>query len=186
MANDDQNPWKWAQTALNAASFVNQFFNTDVQSVANIKDKELSALIKSADASDVQVKRVQDGTRALNRKWNNQARIGAMLHGLVRRGLGHVLTQRTQDSQTAKQYAKLLTKSSELSHKTTTTIEKMYHGTAKVIEGSTQDLELAKAEIDDKHETTRQIAGTRSTERRTSYRERAQLRLAKSKRPWRN
>ncbi len=185
MSNNNQE-WKWGQVANNALTLVNQFFNADVQNLAQVKDKDVQKLLKDADHSDIQTKRVQDGVRAITRKWANQAQVGGMLHGLVRKGLTHVLTQRRQEATTAKEYAKLITATSVTSAQTTTAIERTYHKGAKQIEKSNKSLDRAKADIDARYEATEETANTAATTRRLGYRDRAQKRLAANSRPWRN
>ena len=178
--------WKWGQSSNNAFTLVGSFFGVIPKNLANIKDADAKKLIQQADASDIQVKRTQDGVNAIKRTWRNQSRVGAMIHGLVRTGLNHVLTQRKQESTTTKEYAKLVTSSSVLSVNTGTAVEKTYHKGAKQIDQSGKDLTRFKGEIDEQFQTIDATATEQSNQRRVGYRDRAQKRLASSQRPWRN
>jgi len=181
----DQN-WKWGQSSANAFQLVGQFFGVVPKNLAAIKDADAKKLIQQADASDIQVKRTQDGVNAVKRTWRNQSRIGAMIHGLVRTGLGHVLTQRKQEATTTKEYAKLVTSTSVLSTRTGTAVEKTYHKGAKQIDKAGKDLNRFKGEVDEQFQVIEATATEQSNQRRVGYRDRAQKRLASSQRPWRN
>jgi hypothetical protein len=87
--------WKWAQSSNNAMQLVGQFFGFgSPQTIKDVKDTQVQTALKNADASDIQVKRVQDYTNATKRQWKNQTRIGAMIHGLVRNGMQMIKQQR--------------------------------------------------------------------------------------------
>lgn len=180
------NNWKWGQSSQNAFQLVGQFFGLVPKDLVNIKDSEATKYLKAADASDTQVKRVQDTTNAVKRIWKNQSKIGAMLHGLARHGMGHILTQRRQEATTTKEYAKLVTSTSVLSAQTTTAIEKTYHKGAKQIEKSNKDLTRYRDELNDQYQTIDATAETQSQQRRVGYRDRVQKRLAANSKPWRN
>lgn len=178
--------WKWGQSSQNAFGLVGQFFSFTPKSIVETKDADAKKALKEADASDVQVKRVQDTVNATRRKWKNQARIGAMIHGLVRNGMDIVLQQRRQESTTSKQYAKLITDTSVLSAKTQTAVEKTYYKGEKQIRNAGTQLRLAKEELDSQYQTIEGTQVEQSQQRRVGYRERAQKRLAANSRPWRN
>jgi hypothetical protein len=187
MAKDKQNQnWKWGQSSANAFTLVGQIFGVTPKNLSTIKDGDAKKLIQQADASDIQVKRTQDGVNAVKRTWRNQSRMGAMIHGLVRTGLTHILTQRKQEATTTKEYAKLVTSSSVLSAKTGTAVEKTYHKGAKQIDKAGKDLTRFKGEIDEQFQVIDATATEQSNQRRVGYRDRAQKRLASSQRPWRN
>lgn len=184
--NQQENNWKWGQSSANAFTLVGQIFGVTPKNLASIKDGDTKKLIQQADASDIQVKRTQDGVNAVKRTWRNQSRIGAMIHGLVRTGLTHILTQRKQEATTTKEYAKLVTSSSVLSAKTGTEVEKTYHKGARQIEKTGKDLTRFKGEVDEQFQVIDATATEQSSQRRISYRDRAQKRLASNQRPWRN
>lgn len=180
------NNWKWGQSSQNAFQVVGQFFNFSPKNIVQANDAQAKKALKDADASDTQVKRVQDIVQATKRTWRNQARISGMIHGLVRTGLGHILTGRRQEATTTKEYAKLVTSTSVLSAQTTTAIEKTYHKGAKQIEKSGKDLTRYRDELNDQYQTIDATAEQQSQQRRVGYRERVQKRLAANSRPWRN
>lgn len=187
MANKDKNQdWKWGQSSQNAFKSIGQFLNIDPKGIAQVNNAQAKSVLKLADNSDVQVKRTQDVTNAYKKLWRNQSKIGAMIHGLVRTGMQHVIGQRRQEAATTKEYAKLVTDTSVLSAKTRTAVEKTHHKGAKQIQQATTQLELAKGEIDEQYQTIETTAQQQSQQRRVGYRDRAQKRLASSQRPWRN
>ena len=120
------NSWKWGQSSANAFNLVGQFFGVVPKDLVNITDEKTKKLLQNADASDTQVKRTQDAVQATKKLWKNQSKIGAMIHGLIRTGMTHILTQRRQESTTTKEYAKLITSTSVLSTRTNTAVEKTY------------------------------------------------------------
>jgi hypothetical protein len=179
--------WKWSQSSNNAMQLVGQFFGFgSPQSIKDVKDSEVQKALKNADESVVQVKRVQDYTTATKRQWKNQTRIGAMIHGLVRNGMQMIKQQRIQESQTTKEYAKLITDTSVLSAKTNTAVEKTYARGEKQIQQTGKQLQLTKEELDEQYQVADTTAIQHSQQRRLSYRDRAQKRLAANSRPWRN
>jgi hypothetical protein len=179
--------WKWGQASTNAMQLVGQFFGLgSPQSIKDVKDSEVQKALKNADESTIQVKRVQDYTTATKRQWRNQTRIGAMSHGLVRNGMQMIKQQRIQESQTTKEYAKLITDTSVLSAKTNTAIEKTYARGEKQIQQTGKQLQLTKEELDEQYQVADEAAATQSQQRRIGYRDRAQKRLAANNRPWRN
>jgi hypothetical protein len=178
--------WKWGQSSANAFQLVGQFFGIVPKNLVNVKDEDAKKLIQQADASDIQVKRTQDVVQATKKIWRNQSRIGAMIPGLVRNGMQHVLTQRRQEATTTKEYAKLVTNTSVLSAKTGTAVEKTYHKGAKQIDKAGKDLNRFKGEVDEQFQTIEATATEQSNQRRIGYRDRAQKRLAANSRPWRN
>jgi hypothetical protein len=187
MAKTKNDVWKWSQSSNNAMQLVGQFFGFgSPQSIKDVKDNQVQSALKTADESSVQVKRVQDYTNATKRTWRNQTRIGAMVHGLVRNGMQMIKQQRIQESQTTKEYAKLITNTSVLSTKTNTAIEKTYTRGEKQIKQSGKQLQLAKEELDDQYQLAEQTAVQQSQQRRIGYRDRAQKRLAANSTPWRN
>ena len=179
--------WKWAQSSNKAMQLVGQFFGFgSPQTIKDVKDTQVQTALKNADASDIQVKRVQDYTNATKRQWKNQTRIGAMIHGLVRNGMQMIKQQRIQESQTTKQYAKLITDTSVLSAKTNTAIEKTYARGEKQIQQTGKQLQLTKEELDEQYQVADETALQQSQQRRLGYRDRAQKRLAANNRPWRS
>jgi hypothetical protein len=178
--------WQWGQSSENAFSLVGQFFGIAPKNLAATKDTEVTKLLQTADASDVQVKRTQDAVNAVKRVWKNQTRIGAMLHGLVRTGMQHILTSRKQEATTTKEYAKTITSTSVLSSKTRTAVEKTYLKGEKQIQQTGKQLQLAKEELDEQYQVADQAAVQQSQQRRIGYRDRAQKRLSANSRPWRN
>ena len=190
MANNKKtqssSPWEWGRSSENAFNLVGQFFGLSPKNLTVAKDTEVTKLLQQADASDVQVKRTQDAVQATKKIWKNQSRIGAMIHGLVRTGLGHILTQRRQEATTTKEYAKTITSTSVLSSKTRTAVEKTYLKGEKQIQQSGRQLQLAKEELDEQYQVADQTAVTQSQQRCIGYRDRAQKRLTANSRPWRN
>lgn len=178
--------WQWGQSSANAFNLVGQFFDMTLKNLATTKDTEVTKLLQNADASDVQVKRTQDAVNAVKRTWKNQTRIGAMIHGLVRTGMQHILTTRKQEATTTKEYAKTITSTSVLSSKTRTAVEKTYLKGEKQIQQTGKQLQLAKEELDEQYQVADQTAVQQSQQRRIGYRDRAQKRLAANNRPWRN
>jgi len=181
----DQN-WKWGQSSANAFQLVGQFFGVVPKNLVNLKDEDTKKLLQQADASDTQVKRTQDAVQATKKVWRNQSKIGAMIHGLVRNGMQHILTQRRQEATTTKEYAKLVTNTSVLSAKTNTAVQKTYLKGEKQIQQTGKQLQLSKDELDEQYQVADQTAVTQSQQRRIGYRDRAQKRLAANSRPWRN
>src|SRR4028119_211030 len=190
MANNKKtqssSPWEWGRSSENAFNLVGQFFGLSPKNLTSAKDTEVIKLLQQADASDVQVKRTQDAVQATKKIWKNQSRVAAMIHGLVRTGLGHILTQRRQEATTTKEYAKTITSTSVLSSKTRTAVEKAYMKGEKQIQQSGKQLQLAKEELDEQYQVADQAAVQQSQQRRIGYRDRAQKRLAANSRPWRN
>lgn len=180
------NNWKWGQSSQSAFGLVGQFFNFTPKNLVTTKDADAKKALKEADASDIQVKRVQDTVNATKRQWRNQAKIGAMIHGLVRSGMDLILQQRRQESTTTKQYAKLITDTSVLSAKTQTAVEKTYYKGEKQIRNAGVQLKLAKEELDSQYQTIESSQQQQSQQRRFGYRDRAQKRLEANSRPWRN
>jgi hypothetical protein len=178
--------WQWGQSSANAFNLVGQFFGIAPKNLSSVKDAEVTKLLQNADASDTQVKRTQDAVNAVKRTWRNQTRVGAMLHGLVRTGLQHILTTRKQEATTTKEYAKTITSTSVLSSKTRTAIEKTYARGEKQIQQSGKELQLAKEELNEQYQVADTTALQQSQQRRVGYRDRAQKRLAANSRPWRN
>jgi hypothetical protein len=190
MANNKKtqssSPWEWGRSSENAFNLVGQFFGIVPKNLAATKDAEVTKLLQNADASDIQVKRTQDAVNSVKRTWKNQTRIGAMLHGLVRTGLQHVLTTRKHEATTTKEYAKTITSTSVLSSKTRTAVEKTYLKGEKQIQQSGKQLQLAKEELDEQYQVADQTVVNQSQQRRLGYRDRAQKRLTANSRPWRN
>ena len=185
MTEQNQN-WKWAQSSTNAFNVVAGFFGVVPKNLVNIKDEEAKKLLQQADVSDIQVKRTQDVVSATKKVWRNQSKIGAMIHGLVRNGMQHILTQRRQEATTTKEYAKLVTNTSVLSAKTNTAVQKTYLKGEKQIQQAGKQLQLSKDELDEQYQVADQAAVNQSQQRRVSYRDRAQKRLTANSRPWRN
>ena len=178
--------WKWGQSSQNAFSLVGQFFGISPKDLATTKDSDVTKLLQNADASDVQVKRTQDAVNAVKRTWKNQTRVGAMLHGLVRTGMQHILTTRKQEATTTKEYAKAITSTSVLSSKTHTAVQKTYLKGEKQIQQTGKDLQRYQGELSDQYQVIDETANQQSQQRRIGYRERAQKRLTANSRPWRN
>lgn len=188
MANSKEKfgEWKWDKASGNALTLVSQFFGFNSQSIQNATDESTKAILQQADASDTQVKRVQDFARGQKKIWRNNLRIGATIHGLVRSGLGMILEQRRIESTTAKEYAKTITGTSVLDAKTKRAIETTYHKGSAQIKGAEEQLNLKKQEIDTQYSEDSQVRQTQSQQRLGGYRERAQKRLTANARPWRN
>ena len=184
--NQPSNPWKWGQSSASAFNLVGQFFNLVPKDLVSISDDKTKKLLQEADASDTQVKRTQDAVTATKKLWKNQSRIGAMVHGLIRTGMQHILTQRRQEATTTKEYAKLITNTSVLSTKTNTAVEKTYLKGEKEIQKSGKDLQRYQGDLNEQYEVADEAAVTQSQQRRVGYRDRAQKRLAANSRPWRN
>ncbi len=182
----NNNNWKWGQSSQNAFKLVGQFFGFNVEEIRKIKDSEVTKQLKEADASDIQVKRIQDFSNATKRRWKNSIKAGAMIHGLVRTGLSLMGQQQQQEATTTKEYAKQLTKTRILSAKTNTAVEKTYLKGAKEIEKTGKDLQRYQADINDQYQVIDQTAEQQSQQRRVGYRDRVQKRLAANSRPWRN
>jgi hypothetical protein len=109
-----------------------------------------------------------------------------MIHGLIRTGMTHILTQRRQEATTTKEYAKLITNTSVLSTKTNTAVEKTYLKGEKEIEKSGKELQRYQGDLNEQYQVADEAAVTQSQQRRVGYRDRAQKRLAANSRPWRN
>ena len=184
--NQSANPWKWGQSSSSAFNLVGQFFNLVPKDLVSISDDKTKKLLQEADASDTQVKRTQDAVTATKKLWKNQSRIGAMVHGLIRTGMQHILTQRRQEATTTKEYAKLITSTSVLSTKTNTAVEKTYLKGEKEIQKSGKDLQRYQGDLNEQYQVADEAAVTQSQQRRIGYRDRAQKRLAANSRPWRN
>jgi hypothetical protein len=180
------NQWKWGQSSKNAFQLVGGFFGFTPSKATKATDAETSKLLKAAEESDTQVKRTQDYVNALKRTWRNQIKTGAMIHGLVRTGLGLLGQQQQQEATTTKEYAKQITNTRVLSAKTQTQVEKTYLKGAKQIEKAGKQLSLAKEEINDQYQVADEQAIQASQQRRLGYREKAQKRLQSQQRPWRN
>jgi hypothetical protein len=180
------NPWKWGKSSTNAFNLVGQFFGLVPKDLLNINDEKTKKLLQNADASDTQVKRTQDAVQATKKLWRNQSKIGAMVHGLIRTGMTHILTQRRQEATTTKEYAKLITNTSVLSTKTNTAVEKTYLKGEKEIQKSGKDLQRYQGDLNEQYQVADEAAVTQSNQRRLGYRDRAQKRLAANSRPWRN
>lgn len=180
------NNWKWGQSSKNAFQLVGSFFNFNPEQIGKVKDSEVTKALKTADDSDVQVKRIQDYTNATKRYWKNSLRAGAMIHGLVRNGLSLMGQQQQQEAQTSKEYAKALTNTRVLSAKTNTAIEKTYQKGAKQIEKTGKDLQRFTGELNEQYQVIDETANQQSQTRRMGYRNQAQKRLQANSRPWRN
>lgn len=180
------NNWKWGQSSANAFKLIASAFDFNPDTVRTVKDGDVTKQLKEADASDIQVKRIQDFTNATKRRWKNSLRANGMLHGLVRTGMQILGQKQHQEATTTKEYAKHITGTRVLSTKTHVAVEKTYHKGAKQIEKSGKDLERFKGEVDDQYQTLDSTAEQQSQQRRVGYRERVQKRLAANSRPWRN
>jgi hypothetical protein len=178
--------WKWGQSSQNAFKLIAQAFDFNVDSVRTAKDGDVSKALKEADASDIQVKRIQDYTNALKKRWKNSVKANGMLHGTVRTALSLLTQKQQQEAQTTKEYAKHVTGTRVLSAKTQTAVEKTYLKGAKEIQKTSNDLQRYKGELDDQYQVTEQTANQQSQQRRIGYRDRVQKRLAANTRPWRN
>jgi hypothetical protein len=182
----NNNNWKWGQSSQNAFKLIAQAFDFNADSVRTVKDADVTKQLKEADASDIQVKRIQDYTNALKKRWRNSVRANGMLHGTVRTALGLLTQKYQQEATTTKEYAKHITSTRVLSAKTNTSIEKTYQRGAKQIEKTGKDLARFQGELDEQYQVIDQTAETQSQQRRLGYRDRAQKRLAANNRPWRN
>ncbi len=180
------NNWKWGQSSQNAFKLIAQAFDFNADSVRTAKDSDVTKQLKDADASDIQVKRIQDYTNALKRRWKNSVRANGMLHGTVRTALALLTQKYQQEATTTKEYAKHITSTRVLSSKTNTAVEKTYLKGAKQIEKTGKDLNRYQGELDEQYQVIDQTAETQSQQRRVGYRDRAQKRLAANNRPWRN
>ena len=172
--NQQASNWKWEQSSQNAFNLVGQFFGVVPKNLVNIKDADTKKLLQQADSSDIQVKRTQDAVQATKKLWRNQSKIGAMIHGLVRTGMQHVLSQRRQESTTTKEYAKLVTDTSVLSTKTNTAVQKTYLRGEKQIQKSGKDLQRYQGELGEQYQVLDANAEQQSQQRRIGYRDRAQ------------
>jgi hypothetical protein len=184
--NQPANTWKWGQSSANAFNLVGQLFGVVPKDLVSITDEKAKKLLQNADASDTQVKRTQDAVQATKKLWRNQSKIGAMVHGLIRTGMTHILTQRRQEATTTKEYAKLITNTSVLSTKTDTAVEKTYLKGEKEIQKSGKELQRYQGDLNEQYQVADETAVTQSQQRRVGYRDRAQKRLAANSRPWRN
>lgn len=178
--------WKWGQSSQNAFNLIAQLFDFNADSVRTAKDSDVTKQLKEADASDVQVKRIQDYTNALKKRWKNSVRANGMLHGTVRTALGLLTQKYQQEAQTTKEYAKHIAGTRVLSAKVNTAVEKTYLKGAKQIEKTGKDLSRYQGELDEQYQVIDQTAETQSQQRRVGYRDRTQKRLAANNRPWRN
>lgn len=183
MGNED---WKWKESSQNAFKLVNSFFGVNPAELISIDDDKAKKILQESDKSELQVKRVQDVTRAVKRTWKNQLKIGTALHGLVRNGLDLITQQRRMESKTTEQYAKNVTDTRVLSAKTQTTVQKTYLKGAKQIEKSGNDLQRYQGDLDEQYKVSEENANNQSQQRRVGYRERTQKRMAANSRPWRN
>lgn len=184
--NNNGNDWKWGQSSKNAFNLVGGFFGFNPEDARRLNDSTVSAALKKADESEVQVKRVQDWSNALKKHWKNSIKANAMVHGLVRTGLSLMGQQQQQESQTTKEYAKAVTNTRVLSAKTSTAVEKTYKKGEKQIQKSGSDLQRFQGELDAQFQISESAANQQSRLRQTSFRERAQKRLEANARPWRN
>lgn len=182
----DNNNWKWGQSSQNAFNLVGQLFGFNADSIRTIKDEEVTKQLKEAEASDIQVKRIQDYVAATKKRWKNSIKANAMIHGLVRTGLSIMGQKQQQEATTTKEFAKAVTKTRVLSAKTTTAVEKTYKKGAKEIEKTGKDLQRFEGELNEQYQVIDEGANQQSQQRRLGYRDRAQKRLAANSRPWRN
>jgi hypothetical protein len=180
------NNWKWGQSSANAFKLIAQAFDFNPDTVRTVKDSDVTKQLKEADASDIQVKRIQDFASATKKRWKNSLRANAMLHGLVRTGMRILGQKQQQEATTTREYAKHITGTRVLSAKTHTSVEKTYLKGAKQIEKTGKDLQRYQGEIDDQYQVLDSTAEQQSQQRRVGYRERVQKRLAANSRPWRN
>jgi hypothetical protein len=178
--------WKWGQSSQNAFNLIAQAFNFNVDEARTVKDGDVTKQLKEADASDIQVKRIQDYTGAVKKRWKNSLKANAMLHGLVRTGLRILGQKQQQEATTTREYAKHLTGTRVLSSKTNTAVQKTYQKGAKQIEQTGKDLTRYTEELNDQYQVIEENASQQSQQRRLGYRDRAQKRLAANTRPWRN
>jgi hypothetical protein len=182
------NNWKWGQSSNNAFKLIAQAFDFNADSVRTAKDGDVTRQLKEADASDIQVKRIQDYTNALKRRWKNSIKANGMLHGAVRTALSLLSQKQQQEAQTTKEYAKHITGTRVLSAKVNTAVEKTYQKGAKEIDKTNKDLQRYQGELNEQYQVIDQTANQQSQQKRLSYRDKAQKRLAASNnsRPWRN
>jgi hypothetical protein len=94
--------------------------------------------------------------------------------------------QQQQEATTAREYAKSVVKTRTLSAKTNTAVEKSYLKGAKEIEKTGKDLQRFSGELNEQYQVIDETANNQSNQRRLSFRERTQKRLAANSRPWRN
>ena len=182
----DKDNWKWGQSSQNAFQLVGQIFGFNADTVRKVTDSQVTKELKEADASDIQVKRIQDYTNALKRRWKNSIKANGMLHGTVRTALGLLTQKQQQEATTTKEYAKHVTGTRVLSAKTNTAVQKIYNKGVKQIEQTNKDLTRSTQELNDQYQVIDQTAEQQSQQRRVGYRDRAQKRLAANSRPWRN
>jgi hypothetical protein len=182
------NNWKWGQSSQNAFKLIADAFNFNADTIRTAKDGDITKLLKDADSSDIQVKRIQDGTNALKRLWKNSVRANGMLHGTVRTALGLLSQKQQQEATTTKEYAKHITGTRVLSAKTHTAVEKTYLKGGKEIEKTGKDLQRYTGELNEQYQVIDESSNQQSQMKRLSYRDKAQKRLASSQnaRPWRN
>ena len=180
------NNWKWGQSSNNAFQLVGQIFGFNADTARKITDSQITKELKDADTSDIQVKRIQDYTNALKRRWKNSIKANGMLHGTVRTALSLITQKQQQEAQTTKEYAKHVTGTRVLSAKTNTAVQKIYNKGVKQIEQTNKDLTRSNQELNDQYQVIDQTAEQQSQQRRIGYRDRAQKRLAATSRPWRN
>jgi hypothetical protein len=180
------NNWKWGKSAENAFNLISGAFGFNIEQVRKVDDAGVTKQLKEADASDIQVKRIQDFTNATKKRWRNSLRANGMLHGLVRTGMQLLGQKQQQEAQTTKQYAKHITDTRVLSAKTNTAVQKQYLRGEKQIQQTGKQLQLTKEELDEQYQVADQTAVQQSQQRRIGYRDRAQKRLAANSRPWRN
>lgn len=183
MSNEN---WKWGQSSQNAFNLIANVFDFHPGAIRTAKDADVTRQLKEADISDTQVKRIQDYTNALKRRWRNSVKANGMLHGTVRTALSLLSQKQHQEAQTTKEYAKYVTGTRVLSAQTSTAVEKTYSRGAKQVQKAGKDLQRFKGELDDQYEVQEQVAEQASQKRKFSYRERAQKRLTANARPWRN
>lgn len=180
------NNWKWGQSSQNAFKLISQAFDFNADAVRTVKDGDVSKQLKEADASDIQVKRIQDYTNALKKRWKNSIKANSMLHGTVRTALSLLSQKQHQEAQTTKEYAKHVAGTRVLSARTQTAVEKTYLKGAKEIEKTGKDLQRYTGELNEQYQVIDETANQQSQQRRVGYRERTQKRLAANSRPWRN
>lgn len=180
------NNWKWGQSSQNAFNLIQQAFGINPDEIRKLKDDQVSKVLKQAEESDIQVKRVQDFVQATKRHWRNSLKANGMIHGLVRNGLTLLGQKQQQEATTTKEYAKAITNTRVLSAKTQTAVTKTYERGAKQIEKTSKDLQRFTGELNEQYQIADETANQQSQQRRLGYRERAQKRLAANSRPWRN
>ena len=180
----DNNNWKWGQSSQNAFNLVGQIFNLDVNNIRQVEDSQVRNALKKADESEVQVKRVQDFVQGTKKLWKNSIKANAMLHGLVRTGLSLMGQKQQQEATTTKEYAKAVTKTRVLSAKTQTAVEKTYLKGGKEIEKTGKDLQRYTGDLNEQYQVIDETANQQSQQRRLSFREKTQKRLAANSRPW--